>query len=287
MIKNSSSDVKQQIIKISNDIRKKFNALKLNRDVQDETLSHLYKPITQQLNDIVQNTKRNENIDESMNIKDESTKIKDESNDSSIKSKRKSADTIKTFIDEYPSIVRPYVNQYFNNKHKIDTSYGLNYNIETAIWSMGNCIVNFEFETGDIIVDGKHKFDGTPGLYNLLFFKDVPNPSKEDLPNYVKILKLTNAHRCNYDPKERVRGSKLIKYQKIIKPLLITGKGLQNLGESKMVNNKNIEYVYWDDVNEIVDRLRLLIASKMAGNNSHENEISSILEELKEIGYIQ
>lgn len=39
---------------------------------------------------------------------------------------------------------------------------------------------------------------------------------------------------------------------------------------------------YWNDPNELVDRLRLLIASKSAGHSGHNNEIISIIEELRE-----
>ena len=39
---------------------------------------------------------------------------------------------------------------------------------------------------------------------------------------------------------------------------------------------------YWDDPNELVNRLRLLIAERSAGNNNHDNEIHSIIEELRE-----
>ena len=41
-------------------------------------------------------------------------------------------------------------------------------------------------------------------------------------------------------------------------------------------------YIYWDNPNELVNRLRLLMASKKAGHNNHDNEIISIIEELKE-----
>jgi hypothetical protein len=44
----------------------------------------------------------------------------------------------------------------------------------------------------------------------------------------------------------------------------------------------NTDYVYWDDVNELVSRMRLLVASKNAGNTNHDGEIFSILSELKE-----
>lgn len=41
-------------------------------------------------------------------------------------------------------------------------------------------------------------------------------------------------------------------------------------------------FEYWNDPNELVDRLRLLIASTNAGHEGHENEIESIIEELRE-----
>ena len=43
-----------------------------------------------------------------------------------------------------------------------------------------------------------------------------------------------------------------------------------------------LDYIYWDDPNELVYRLRLLLASQAAGNPSHTNEIISIIEELRD-----
>ena len=47
-------------------------------------------------------------------------------------------------------------------------------------------------------------------------------------------------------------------------------------------NSQKPNYIYWDDPNEIVERLQLLMASQHAGNNNQSNEIVSIIEELKE-----
>lgn len=44
--------------------------------------------------------------------------------------------------------------------------------------------------------------------------------------------------------------------------------------------------MYFDNINEIVDRLRLLVSSRDAGHTGHENEIASIVEELREAGVI-
>ena len=49
-----------------------------------------------------------------------------------------------------------------------------------------------------------------------------------------------------------------------------------------VTSNSPIDYVHWDDPNELVDRLRLLMAERQAGNPSHDNEIQSIIEELRE-----
>ena len=52
-------------------------------------------------------------------------------------------------------------------------------------------------------------------------------------------------------------------------------------------NANNCQYVYWNDVNELVQRLYLLHMSKQAGNLSVVNEILNIEEELREGGYIK
>lgn len=49
-------------------------------------------------------------------------------------------------------------------------------------------------------------------------------------------------------------------------------------------NKHPIEYKYYDSCNEIVTRLRLLVASQSAGKNGHQNEIVPITEELREAG---
>lgn len=44
----------------------------------------------------------------------------------------------------------------------------------------------------------------------------------------------------------------------------------------------NITYEYYDDPNELCERLMLLASSKNAGNSNHSQEINSIIEELRE-----
>lgn len=48
-----------------------------------------------------------------------------------------------------------------------------------------------------------------------------------------------------------------------------------------------IVYEYFDDPNELCERLRLLISSRAAGNTNHLQEINSIVEELRELRCIK
>jgi hypothetical protein len=70
------------------------------------------------------------------------------------------------------------------------------------------------------------------------------------------------------------------------------GKGLPSLsanGLQHMMQEKSCadSFKYWNDTNELVDRLRLLVASQSAGHTGHNNEIVSILEELQEAKIIE
>lgn len=51
--------------------------------------------------------------------------------------------------------------------------------------------------------------------------------------------------------------------------------------------NPNTDLIYWDDPNELIDRLKILVASREAGNSNHDNEILAIIEELREAGIIK
>jgi hypothetical protein len=59
-----------------------------------------------------------------------------------------------------------------------------------------------------------------------------------------------------------------------------SGKGL--ITKTHKSKNTKTDYKYYNDPNELVDRLRLLHASRNAGNKAHDNEIVEILMELKE-----
>lgn len=117
----------------------------------------------------------------------------------------------------------------------------------------------------------------TSGLIQLLFLKNPLVYTENDLDEYKSILTQTSVHLSADGNKIKKGGTK---YSTIISKLFPSG------GELSIKLQKN-NLVYWDNPNELVDRLRLLLASKAAGNTSVSNEIISIFDELHEAGLIK
>ncbi|KYM86344.1 hypothetical protein ALC53_04144 [Atta colombica] len=84
-------------------------------------------------------------------------------------------------------------------------------------------------------------------------------------------------------------GCKRWKAERRCKPASITWKDdlhKYKSSQDRVLSNRGYKYKHWDDPNELVDCLRLLNASHRADNNAHDNEILSIIEELRETGLI-
>lgn len=148
---------------------------------------------------------------------------------------------------------------------------------------IGNTPIDFQF---DSIHVGDAKYAKTSGLVELLFKKEPDDSqiSSKDLENYKAIIFATNAHKKYYRADETIRENKSFKFKQYIAKMLNVpehiGKGMPRYKKAK--KDAKFDYVYWDDPNELVNRLRLLLASQAAGNSSHTNEIMSIIEELRE-----
>lgn len=148
---------------------------------------------------------------------------------------------------------------------------------------IGDSDVTFH-EDSMILKDEKYYL--TPGLIELIF-KRSPNMilvSETDIDIYQKIILSTNTHRMYYKPGKALRTSNSMKYKTIIKNLFTHEKTGTSLPHYMIASKKppKMDHIYWDDPNELVDRLQLLMASHSAGNMSHTNEIMSIMAELRE-----
>lgn len=217
------------------------------------------------------------------------------------------------WLNAFHELPRTYIDEGVRDtKSKFDHNYGIVHDLERDKFFLGLTQKPVEIIGKNIHVEGI-KYPGTVGLYELLFKKEPVGYKNEDLENYMDILKRTNAYRRNFDPNEQVQGNSSHKYVTIIGPYL-QRKGItktktitplerlteafakpkapfrtsrttavqKGKGLTLKINKSNTDYVYWDNINELVDRLRLLLASTDAGNTAHNNEILSIIEELRE-----
>ncbi|KYN20086.1 hypothetical protein ALC57_07566, partial [Trachymyrmex cornetzi] len=183
-----------------------------------------------------------------------------------------------------------------DKRNEIDLVYGVYFNENGTM--LGN--KNFDIDSDDtIICNHGMRYKGTPGLYELIF-KKIPNDTiytENDRQTYKHILLSTNAHKRHHNAGMPIKSNKGHKYKYIIAPLVgahrtgstSIGSGIKrkmNIPSAARLTNNEINYVHWNDPNELVDRLQLLDASRRAGNNAHDNEILSIIEELREAGFI-
>jgi hypothetical protein len=196
------------------------------------------------------------------------------------------------------NLVAPYLQKYLEGKvSDFDQVYGLRF--DGKRWVIGDSDV--EISDNIITVKGVN-YNGTPGLLEYLFMKE-PNPdltTESDLAVFKNIVTATNSARRNYSRDKAINANAGKKYTGVIKYLFPSATTTSRLayrsrfgsdpsprmGEGMMMSTNRPLYEYWDDPNELVDRLRLLIASRDAGHSGHENEILSIIEELREAGYI-
>lgn len=294
---SSSVQQKNLIIKLRKNIKEKLMALKLNKSENDREFKETYAPLINPLNTFVQNVNNKKSTSSKNNLqtkqehlnnyKIKSNKIKYEKDDTDAQIESENdefEDTFETFNQTSDEVqlnkLQTHVlnTQNPKNNKTYDHVFGRSYNPNTKQLMLGAEGV-IEIQDNDIILNGT-RFNGTSGLYNLLFLKDPKQFTKQDNNQYVSMLKLSKAIYLNNNPSMRIKGNTSKKYMETIRPYFIEkeGKGMKFL----KVDNKPYRAIYWDEVNELIDRLVLLHASKTAGNNSVLNEIIAIEEELRE-----
>lgn len=227
----------------------------------------------------------NEELDES--VRDAKEYIQDFSN----------SPDMMYYLNHLDPLPREYVHKMIGDVHnEFDFRYGVRYDPEHNELKIGNA--SLQFDGNNLIIGGLH-YTGTPGLYELIFKKHPIGFTEGDKKTYLDIVKRTNANKRNYSENEQIQGNASYKYKKIIsalsiqpltrRPRIIAPSTRKRLGLGMLMeaSNNPIDYVYWDDPNELVDRLRLLVSSQTAGHTGHSNEIVSIIEELRESKIIE
>ena len=221
-----------------------------------------------------QNLSKNVNEPGVMNVEVDSPKMKPIIDNNENNGNNNSVDKVSD--KERKSVLR-YLNQVKNKDSRVDMAFGVR-----------KLAKGYKFGDSSFSHDGQffkikgEKYKITPGLTELLFQKRPQQEiiTAEDIDLYRNLVVRTNAHKKNYRADKSPRIDKSNKYQTYLANF-VTGSGFKVMKKDDVT-----EYVYWDDPNELVERLKLLDGEKAAGNNNHDNEIQNILEELKEYGYI-
>lgn len=263
----SNNFLKDEAISKNSSIRK----LKIEKNVDDDRLDNYQTDYSKTNKDEIDTTLTPQSDNDSFN---ESSDYYDDAEDYK--------PIVENDYNKTESTLEENIKLLLNN-NQIDKVYGFNID-ESGNWLYANNKLKFNDDNSCQL--GSIKWNMTPGLFQLLFHSKPLHYTKEDLKSYKEILMTTNAHKRNFQAETQIKGSKSFKYQHIIKPLFdkisTVGSGLL----LKSVVNSKPNYIYWDDPNELVDRLRLLLSSESAGHNNHKNEIISIIEELREANII-
>lgn len=316
-------NLKEQIVKSASAVKRKVDLLKDAKNTSNVALETLFKPIVDPLNILA--NKNEKSLEEIKNYNPKLKKIKKNESEKSYSSLEEFNDSSSADEDEYqgtlqqsnktlaeapfedhnvsegsfkslqssPNVTKQNQSSWSTSSEVIDTiPFGVRN--ERGKLMLGNSRI---YDDGRILKVGNISFEKTLGLKELLF-KKVPNLdviTEDDFANYKVLLINTNAHRRNFESTKPINSNKGFKYMNIIKPLfkfsrqpttstesLTQGKGIELVKKSK----KNTDLVYWDDPNELIERLKLLLASKAAGNTGLNNEIIAIIEELREAGII-
>ena len=190
----------------------------------------------------------------------------------------------------------------FDEAPKFDTTFGIRY--EDSIPYVGNSPL--VVEDNKITLPDGSSYTATPGLWELLILNVPTNYTPEDEAAYGDILQKTYAYKHHNDPLTPfVKSNVGYKYMNIVREILNSRglvnskkdlpapsfvtrsqtKSLQGSGLNKIFTGAPVEYVYWDSIDELLERLYILYGELKAGNTnpSIANEIVNIIQEFKEV----
>ena len=142
-----------------------------------------------------------------------------------------------------------------------------------------------------ILTRSDERFQGTPGLWELITSKNPKNFTDKDYGEYKGIMLLTNALYRDYDPyNPHPRGSRSDKWIRLLSP--IWHRQREREAEKRYAERLKKGYdgkgivIMPSDPNALLERLDLLLASQEAGHTGVGNELVSICDELKRQGVL-
>lgn len=303
----------EDIIRSREIIKRKFNALRRGETEAGAALEKHFRPVVEPLKAILKIKDVEQPINVKKEVKKEPENPDTESPESEEKEQPKEEEEetsedgsarLETYIEKFGPLTRPYFHQLLEaratdkRRKQFDHVFGVRHGGgEIAEWMIGNKPVSFD-ENDKLYIGGTSFGVVTPGLLELVFKCSPHSYTVDDLHKYKRILQQTNAHRVNFTADGAIRVSRSKKYTQIVRNLFPPKSSTKPVKspKAKRTPRKGAglfvpletkrSFIYWDDPNELVERLALLAASREAGNTGLEREILSIEEELREGGYI-
>lgn len=286
---NKQKNVKRDIAQHSKAIRKKYLLLQKGEIRDKQEMEKMLTPVIEPVNKLIETQKN-------LKIQPEHAQDDDVQLEMEVMPEQTPPRHYKSMLETtYGRAAAPYIQKLTAPKPRnLDDTYGLKWIPSLQVFTIGNSPAQIR---NDRIVIGNKQYVGRPGLYELLIKK---NPNKllynsYDLSTYKEILEKTSAHKVDYDENENLQTQNSNKFKNVIKKLFVDEAGSSESEQiasgsgmwKNLLRGGKIDYKYWDDPNELIERLRLLIASTEAGNTAHNNEIQEIIQELREKKYIK
>ena len=175
--------------------------------------------------------------------------------------------------------------RHYLNKPYRDTTFGIRK--EKGHHYIGNKHVIVD--GNDIIIkESGERFEGTPGLWELITSKKPKNYTVWEHDNYAILMIMTNAlHRNNDKNNPHPKGSGSNKWKNLLSPIWRSKKsGVYPFPKKKEGYEGEGVVVIPSDPNALLERLDLLLASQEAGHTGVGNELVSICDELKRQGVL-
>lgn len=307
----------KQIKELSDSIKRKTQALKSDISEQEAYLESTFKPVVGPLQEISKKLTASDIEREELLPKAKSNYVKEEEEDDDEEGEEEEIESENEELSEgmeteaETSLLQPHtpsrlslIGRDIREKGLLTRKYVLKMlhssapkrkyhvfgaRLEDEGLMIGNSKLTID-ESDNLQIDNK-MFKGTPGLFELIFTSDPKKYTTKDLQTYKNILLATNAHKKNYMESLPVHKNTSIKYKKIVSKLFPTRKysltSSSPMGQGlKMRSAYDTNIIYYNDVNKLVNRMRLLYEAKEAGHSGVDNEIIALTDELRKSGYI-
>jgi hypothetical protein len=302
--KKEREDKFNQLIQLQNNLKEKYLAESLGQTEFEMSKNKLFKPIIQsnvessqqivkKLEDLIKPSMLNQSFDPNEPIQAQLPQIQHIEASAS--------------YHNLGSKAAKYLGVRAENRLLADIAFGLGYDTEQGLFTMGNASVVINGDDLQFLFpsNGRMSYKGTDGLWQLLTLNEPNNYTDKDLKEYKEILiKSEVMYLKNNRKQNRPKANRGHKWVNIVKPIWEEmmaespvrrtisetspryGKGCKIAKKSKLCSKTTNTIILPSDPNALVEKLVLNISSKQAGNTGVDDETFAILDQLKRMNVI-